>query len=767
MVDRNGNLAWTTFGRYALLEKIGAGGMAEIYRAKTFGAAGFEKEFAVKMILPTLADDKEFVGMFINEAKIAVSLYHANIVQVFDLGELDTQYYIAMEFVHGKDLLDVLARCAQLELKIPLNLVLHITMEFLKGLDFAHRARNSYGEDLNIVHRDVSPSNVLISYSGDVKIGDFGVAKAAVQRNLTESGTLKGKVGYMSPEQVIGEEIDSRSDVFSAGIVFFEALAMQRLFVGNSDLDVMLKVRDADIESALEKAGPLPSQLVEIVRKALARHREERYQTAGEFYQALMDFCYSHRIKVTGSDLSNFMRRLFASDIEKEKARRMSEERDNNKQRAAVLAAERQRIETPVPLQAAPAPAPASEPMAAALPAFVSKASKEPHRPLDSDELDDLMDVPGPAVKYRYRDEAGLVFGPMGQKTLIRIVTDRPPETGDRISANGGAWQRPDEFEFLSGLGKATGGDASRSVPVGAGVYRPTKRPVGVEVEDSIAELGDHSSPVIERVPTNVKVQTSERAKEVIQQLRGQYASYEGDLTETPFPRILACLHRTKATGRLHVRRDEVEKSIYFDHGEPILVDSNRAEELLGYFLISRRIITQGQLEEGLARLSEWGGRLGDALVAIGAIPANEIFRHLSDQMREKLLDVFSWESGVFGYFENQQPETHGYPLGLDAYATIVEGCMTRMPIERIHALERPHRMTPFTVDAGVVTLDRLKLPTKALRVINLHESGDTLDRLLSKMSHEDRDFVHRVFFLLTQVEYFRLSNDTVPNLPR
>src|SRR5690554_5898023 len=160
----------TKFGRYVLLEKIGAGGMAEIFRAKTFGAAGFEKEFAIKLILPSLVDDTEFVDMFINEAKIAVSLYHANVVQVFDLGELDNQYYIAMEFVHGKDLLDVLARCAELNIKIPLNLVLFIAMEMLKGLDFAHRAKDPYGDDLNIIHRDVSPSNILISYAGDVKV---------------------------------------------------------------------------------------------------------------------------------------------------------------------------------------------------------------------------------------------------------------------------------------------------------------------------------------------------------------------------------------------------------------------------------------------------------------------------------------------------------------------------------------------------------------------------------------------------------------------
>lgn len=765
MVDKSGNLAWTTFGRYALLEKIGAGGMAEIYRAKTFGAAGFEKEFAVKMILPALADDKEFVGMFINEAKIAVSLYHANIVQVFDLGEMDAQYYIAMEFVHGKDLLDVLARCAQLDLKIPFNLVLHIAMEFLKGLDFAHRAKNSYGEELNIIHRDVSPSNVLMSYSGDVKIGDFGVAKAAIQRNMTESGTLKGKVGYMSPEQVIGEDIDSRSDIFSAGIVFFEAISMQRLFVGNSDLDVMLRVRDADIDDALHKAGPLPQQLIEIIRKSMAKHREERFQTAGEFYQAIMDFCYQHRIKVNGSELSNFMRRLFAAEIEREKTRRISEERDGGKHRAAVLAGERHRMETPPPMEAIAVPQRTPPPQP-------SSKNIVPADSFDSDDIDEFVERVQAATKYRYRDEAGLVFGPMGEKTLVRIITDRPPESADRISADGGTWQNPDEFAFLAEYLKKPSGDAAKSVPVGAAVYKQSvKHPKTLGDEDTqlgtgVRELGDTSSPLMEQHAPDAVLPTGQEGKEIIRKMRGQYSSYDGELKTAPFARLLARLHRSKATGRICVHRDDIEKSIYLDHGEPILVDSNREEELLGYFLISRKIITQAQLEEGLTRLNEWGGRLGDALVAIGAIPAHEVFRHLSEQMREKLLDVFTWDVGEYGYFENQQPETHGYPLGIDAYSTIVEGCMQRVSIERIRESSNTYRYLPVRVHDNPVDLDRLKLPTKALRVINLYESGDALDRLLSKMPHEESDFVQRVFYLLIQVEYFTLDGDAIPDLP-
>lgn len=801
------NLSWTTFGRYALLDKIGSGGMAEIYRAKTFGAAGFEKEFAIKLILPSLLDDTEFVDMFINEAKIAVSLYHANVVQVFDLGELEGQYYIAMEFVNGMDLLDVLARCAQLDLKIPLDIVLFITMEALKGLDFAHRAKNAYGEDLNIIHRDVSPSNVLISYAGDVKLGDFGVAKAAIQRNLTETGTLKGKVGYMSPEQVIGEEIDARSDIFSAGIVFFEALSMSRLFVGNSDLDVMLRVRDADVGTSIKKVGPLPDQLEQIIRKALSRHREERFQTAGEFYQALVDFCYQHRIKVTGTDLSNFMRRLFADEIEKQKAQRIEDQKNTSNQRIAQelrrQEANRAHFDTPMPGfeddsdEAFDRPEPraleeeSSEAVEVSSPAEVMVSRETPV--VDDEEPPDEIDS-----SFRYRDQSGLIYGPMGHKTLIGLLKDRNPETSDRISIDGGDWVEPERVEGLEGV-----------IPVRSSAAKAST--VADEVEQSISEasvagigneetLRDESSQpgrnkrgkknveallaaasqleemsVVEPIPANTEADstsadsephTEERRSRILK-MRERYASYEGSLANVSLARLLARLHRGESTGRLFVKNGEIEKSVFFEKGEPILVDSNRPQELLGAFLLSREIITKSELEEGLARLSEWGGRLGDALVAIGAIPAHEIFNHLSDQMREKLLDVFTWEQGEYGYFENQAPETHGYPLGIETYGIITEGCLNRMPIERIHeCYEDRMPMSMNRRDPAPVSVEELKLSSKALRVLKAYEPGDSLQTLLGTMSDFEDDFVFRVIYLLHQVEFLSFEITESQELP-
>ncbi len=780
---------WTTFGRYVLLEKIGVGGMAEILRAKVYGAAGFEKEFAIKLILPGLIDDREFVDMFINEAKIAVNLYHTNIVQVFDLGQIEGQYFIAMEYVHGKDLLDVLARCAEYDLKIPLHLVLFATMEMLKGLDFAHRAKDPFGEDLSIVHRDVSPSNVLISYAGDVKIGDFGVAKATMQRTMTESGTLKGKVGYMSPEQVMGERLDARSDVFAAGIVFFEALSMSRLFTGSSDLNVMLKVRDADIMENLAKAGPLPSELVQIVHKALARHREERYQSAGEFYQALMDFCFHHNVKVTESDLSNFMRRLFAREIEEEKALRLrdpqhsavspmlSASADASSSSMGVLrgAGRRAGAAAPAPANAAPEPAPLI-PTSVATPAppaaIVARTLAASPPQTDVRELQPLGQT------FRYRATNGLIYGPMTLTSLITLLQARPPQAQDAISVDGATWKAwRDAAELRDALERgqlklpelrASQLDQAMAPPSlseeGASdqALDESLMPASDSVSDSLGDSTLDDAPgttsFFRRPSRPIEPPAAAGLREisgVVEDIKQRYTIYEGSFDQLPFARQLARLHRIKSTGRLNVRHGDVEKSIFFQKGQLILVDSNREDELLGTFLIRRKIITQAQLEQGLERLSEWGGRLGDALVAIGAIPAHDIFRLLSEQMSEKLLEVFTWSEGSFGYYENQEPETHGYPLDVDCFQIIVQGCRDRVPFSAMLAMYRDRlNVALMTRSPQPFAVDQLRLRGNELRVANQFASeGISLKELIHRFTPVQREVVYRTVYLLHQTE--------------
>src|SRR2546425_1790066 len=224
------------FGKYLLLERIAVGGMAEVFAAKAFGVEGFERLLAIKQILPTMGEDPEFISMFVDEARIAVQLAHANIVQVLELGKHEESLYIAMEYVSGRDLRQLMERFRKRQEAMPLPQVCLIVAEVCEALDHAHRKRDAQGRALGIVHRDVSPQNVLVSFEGEVKLIDFGIAKAESRLQKTQSGILKGKFSYMSPEQVKGDAVDGRSDVFACGILLWELVCGERSEEHTSEL---------------------------------------------------------------------------------------------------------------------------------------------------------------------------------------------------------------------------------------------------------------------------------------------------------------------------------------------------------------------------------------------------------------------------------------------------------------------------------------------------------------------------------------------------
>jgi serine/threonine protein kinase len=309
------------FGKYYLLERINVGGMAEVFRSKAYGVEGFERLVAVKRILPNIAEDKEFIKMFIDEAKISVQLNHANIAQIFDLGVVDNSYYIALEHVHGRDLRAIFDRCRTLGEPMPVAQACFVTMKVCEGLDYAHNKRDQGGKELHLVHRDVSPQNVLVSFEGEVKLIDFGIAKAAGKGAKTQAGILKGKFGYMSPEQVRGLPIDRRSDIFSCGIVLYELLTGERLFVGESDFSTLEKVRNVEILPPSTYNRKIPDELERIVLKALAKDVEDRYQNAIDLHDELQAFVYTAGEFYSRKDLAGWMKRTFAKEIEEETAK--------------------------------------------------------------------------------------------------------------------------------------------------------------------------------------------------------------------------------------------------------------------------------------------------------------------------------------------------------------------------------------------------------------------------------------------------------------
>ncbi len=301
------------FGKYYLMGLIARGGMAEVYRARPRNAA--DRLVAIKCMRPNLAKESKFVEMFVREGKLAVMLHHDNIVRTVEIGRVQGHYFIAMEYISGKDLTQVLRTCQEQGKRIPVPYAVYIAAKVCEGLHHAHNLTDPTGRPLNIVNRDVSPSNIRVSYDGDVKLLDFGIAQAML-KFTSEIGVLKGKFSYMSPEQIRGMPLDCRTDVFSTGIVLHEMLTTEKLFRGNSEFDLMEKVRNADVSPPSKFNRRVPKELDDIVLKALAREPADRYQTAAEFAQDLNQVL--ERYKFEETELQSFLRGLFRDDYREE-----------------------------------------------------------------------------------------------------------------------------------------------------------------------------------------------------------------------------------------------------------------------------------------------------------------------------------------------------------------------------------------------------------------------------------------------------------------
>jgi serine/threonine protein kinase len=292
--------------------------MGEVYLARQRGLDGFQKLLVIKTLLPHLCEDEEFITMFKDEARVTAQLIHPNICQVFEFDQVSDTYYMAMEYLRGEDIRRLWKACEQKGTPLPLPLICRVIADGAAGLDFAHSLRNSAGEPYNIVHRDISPQNILVTFEGGVKIIDFGVAKAAGRAQHTRTGALKGKYSYMSPEQVAGLDIDGRSDIFALGIVLHELLTGRRLFKAESDVQTLARVREAHVPPPSRLNPQLPAGLDEIVLKALAKNPDDRYRTAQEFRLALEDWLIQGRMSASSAHLAEFLKVLYAERLDKE-----------------------------------------------------------------------------------------------------------------------------------------------------------------------------------------------------------------------------------------------------------------------------------------------------------------------------------------------------------------------------------------------------------------------------------------------------------------
>ncbi len=294
--------------RYRPLYKLDSGGMAEVYVAEAESVAGFTKKVAIKRILPALLKEERFVRMFLDEARLSLNFNHANIVSVFDIGKSANAYFIVMEYVEGTNLKFILQYLAKYRRPMPVPLACWVVGEILKGLDYAHELRDpNTGDGLGIVHRDISPPNILVSWNGEVKLTDFGLAKASTQLESTDPGVVKGKFAYLAPEAAHGEAVDHRADIFAVGILAYEMLTGQRLFLADTDYDTVQNVRAAEIPSMRATNPEIPAELEEIIRCSLSRDAKDRYQNASEFADDLLGFLFSRKLKVSARTLRTLL----------------------------------------------------------------------------------------------------------------------------------------------------------------------------------------------------------------------------------------------------------------------------------------------------------------------------------------------------------------------------------------------------------------------------------------------------------------------------
>lgn len=308
------------FGKYRLLERIAMGGMAEVFLAVRGGLEGFEKVVALKRMRPHLSREDPFVRMFLHEAKLAAQLQHPNIVQIYDLGKVDANYFIAMEYIPGRDMSRVIPKAEELGIRFPIEYAMAIVSSVLDGLAFAHTKTDDLGDPLHIVHRDVTPENIMVGWNGNVKILDFGIAKAVTQSDETRAGEIKGKLSYMSPEQCLGKSLDGRSDIFTLGVVLYEWITGYKLFTGENEMAVLRSIIDGRIYPPSYFREDLPEGVEEILMRALEKDRDRRYQTARDFQFEIQAWLRQHvEFNPTPSHLATFMRQLFGTEMDAER----------------------------------------------------------------------------------------------------------------------------------------------------------------------------------------------------------------------------------------------------------------------------------------------------------------------------------------------------------------------------------------------------------------------------------------------------------------
>lgn len=602
-------------GRYRLAHRIAVGGMAEVFRALWPQAAGGDRAVVIKRLLPALLDDAEQRAMFDHEAELGLRIDHPNVVAMIDHGVDDGAPFLVLEYVFGVDLWRLMRWMRRTSRTMRTPLAVWLGTEMLSGLGAVHAVRDDSGKPLYVVHRDVSPSNIFLSVHGDVKLGDLGIARAALfeaQKRAGPGFRAKGKLGYLPPEQVAGRSVDQRGDVFAAAVVIAELFLGKPLFAGGTEIGVLLAIRDGDVSPFRAIAPRLPAGLGDALLRALDRHPERRMGSA----KALREALWSHvkePVEHLRAELGSLV--VMAMDDEGDSADRTS--------LAATIEKDARFFDAVTPPE------------------------------LPEPEL-------GGTVPEYFVERGG---DPVGTFTLAELV--RALTTGEVL--------------------------ATDRVREGEGPPR---------VIAKVAELARHLPPST-RTPTARKRTQMAQTSELY------------DFGGRSMLSVLIDVLLAKDDGLLLCEQGEVRKEIYLEAGVPTFVTSNQPGELLGEMLVQKGVIDRAELDLALALMPRFEGRLGETLVALGLVEPVQIFRHIADQVKEKLLDLFTWTRGHAALYRGVDQPERAFPLRLDPWEVLSSGALLR--IEAGLEAARFEGRARDVLATGGMDLEALSVPERLL----------------------------------------------------
>lgn len=638
------------FGDYELYRLIGMGGMAQVYEARRVGPHGFSKRLALKRILPQLAHDPRLVGMFCDEARVQARLSHPNLVEVVDFGEYDGELFMAMEYVDGLTCADLLGAVEARRRTVALAPALHIARDVLQALVYAHEARDESGRRLGLVHRDVAPSNILIGRSGVVKLTDFGIMRGKFIEARTAPGEIKGKIGYISPEQASGAALDARSDLFSLGVVLAELLIGCPLFPGKTELDVLQRLHAGDLTQLHARGRHIPGDVHALLLRALARSPADRFSSARELLDSVIAAIARHDAAIGAHGLAEWLSELGVLVLDSAVRIRSAKSLGINPHATEGPAA----LAPDAPLEPAPTVPP-------------------PNRAVKRGEA---------AVAYRLRQPNTAVGSSLSLSDILELIVTGRIGADTAVSCNGGPF-----------------------VPIAR-----------------VHELGRIAARPAYHFFDAAALRANERHP----------------IDRATLPAMLFDLVRQRRTGMLSAVSGREEKRVYFSDGSPLFTASTDRNELLGVRLVAAGLIGRDALETLLERGHRCGHRLGEALIAAGAIRPSELLRAVASQQHARLVALCRLSRGELSFVDGAsptEPAVNASAAPLKLIASAVLEAYQDAEIARLLNTTRSHELTCSNRTARLdVLLDLRAAEAQVLRSIR---SGETLDSLVARLAQQ------------------------------